>query len=153
MVAMINASPSNAKRAPHIGSGGVRTRRAWARKKVANRFHNFGIAYYEHLVRKGRRRPRRSPWDLQYIASSRARMHYVAPASGLEIDWFGARAPAEAAHAAMWEPFVKRVDFHPVVGTERDRWKLVFLTRPQVDSLAAAIRQTIDARTADRSPA
>jgi thioesterase domain-containing protein/acyl carrier protein len=154
LVAVINTGPYNTgRRQPQIVVGDAQTWRVWAAHKIANGFHRLGIAYYDLLVRTGRQRPRRSPWDLQFIASSRARQRYVAPPSGLRLDWFGTRSPAEAEYAARWEPLVASLEFHGIVGTERDRWQLVFLTRPHVEALATGLRDAIDARTAERSRA
>src|SRR5204863_998141 len=104
MVAMIHAAPYGSKTQPPIEGIVPRSWRSWGATKAGNLHHKLGIAFYDHLVRRGRRPPRRSLWDLRDIAGSRARQTYVAVPSNLRLDWFGGRAPDEAQFAARWAP-------------------------------------------------
>jgi aspartate racemase len=149
LVATINAAPRVFGRPRPTAVPKRPTRREWVMTKAEHLNHKLGIAYYEALVRHGRRRPKRSPWDLHFIASSRARKLYVAPPSGVRIDMFG--TPQDADLAQHWEPLAGGgVAYHAVVGGGADRWRLEFLTRPHVDAMAQELGRVIERRMAER---
>ncbi len=152
LLAMLNSAPYGRRSEPPLHAGDARTWRPWLSRRRKNLNHKLGMAYYEHLLRHGRKRPRRSLWDLHLMASSRARQSYVAPPTRARIDWFGVASERHEQFAARWAPLaLGGVKYHPVVGGPEDTWNLRFLTRPHVDSIAATLRRVIDARMAERA--
>jgi thioesterase domain-containing protein len=150
MVAMIHAAPVGRKQPRPVRLSARERAERWVRTKVVNANRKAGLRFYEYLVRTGRPRPRRSPWDLQLMAASKARRAYTARPADVRVDWFGARGPDMRAYGARWEGIARGgVELHQVVGGDEDRWKLVYLTRPHVDALAEALEQTIEARLAE----
>jgi nonribosomal peptide synthetase DhbF len=147
LLAMLHSAPYGRKSEPPLHGADPRTWGPWIRNRGHNLHHKLGLAYYDHLVRKGRKRPRRSPWDLHLMASSRARQTYVAPPSDARIDFFGVASERHERYAARWEPLARGgLEYHAVVGTEDDTWRLVYLTRPHVDRIAEALRRVMDTR-------
>jgi thioesterase domain-containing protein len=150
MVAMLSAGPYVRRKSRTTLTAEPERAKKWFRQRSRNLHHKSGLAFYEWLERHGRRPARWSPWDLQRVANSRAKQRYKAPASGVPIDWFGGRSPLEAEYAELWRPVVgERLRFHPVVGTERERWKHVFLTRPHVDAIADTLAAVMEQRLAE----
>ncbi|MEA2125744.1 MAG: hypothetical protein QOI80_2526, partial [Solirubrobacteraceae bacterium] len=70
LVAGINITPQNLQRRHSELPTGPRAWPPYVATRARNLEHKLGIRYYEYLMRHGGRRPRRSPWDLQYMASS-----------------------------------------------------------------------------------